>query len=61
MKDADQLIAGALRDIANEAGLPGPIADAAWRAGGAGTGPGWPYRQHPSPARSRSRWPLCCR
>lgn len=33
MRDADQLIAGALRDIANEAGLPGPIADAAWRAG----------------------------
>jgi preprotein translocase subunit SecD len=33
MRDADQLIAGALRDIAAEAGLPGPIADAAWRAG----------------------------
>jgi preprotein translocase subunit SecD len=33
VRDADQLIAGALRDIANEAGLPGPIADAAWRAG----------------------------
>jgi preprotein translocase subunit SecD len=27
------LIAGALRDIAAEAGLPGPVADAAWRAG----------------------------
>ena len=33
MSDADQLIAGALRDIAAEAGQPGPIADAAWRAG----------------------------
>ena len=33
MKEADQLIAGALRDIAAEAGLPGPVADAAWRAG----------------------------
>jgi preprotein translocase subunit SecD len=33
VRDADQLIAGALRDIAAEAGLPGPIADAAWRAG----------------------------
>jgi preprotein translocase subunit SecD len=33
VKDADQLIAGALRDIAAEAGLPGPVADAAWRAG----------------------------
>lgn len=33
MRDADQLIAGALRDIAAEAGLPGPVADAAWRAG----------------------------
>ena len=32
MRDADQLIAGALRDIAAEAGLPGPVADAAWRA-----------------------------
>jgi hypothetical protein len=27
------LIAGALRDIAAEAGLPGPVAEAAWRAG----------------------------
>ena len=33
MRDADQLIAGALRDIAAKAGLPGPVADAAWRAG----------------------------
>lgn len=33
MRDADQLIAGALRDIAAGAGLPGPVADAAWRAG----------------------------
>jgi hypothetical protein len=33
VRDADQLIAGALRDIAAEAGLPGPVADAAWRAG----------------------------
>src|SRR6202042_1550954 len=33
VKEADQLIAGALRDIAAEAGLPGPVADAAWRAG----------------------------
>ena len=33
MKEADQLIAGALRDITAEAGLPGPDADAAWRAG----------------------------
>ncbi len=33
MRDADQLIAGALRDIAAEAGQPGPVADAAWRAG----------------------------
>ena len=33
MRDADQLIAGALRDIAAEAGPPGPLADAAWRAG----------------------------
>lgn len=33
MRDADQLIAGALRDIAAEAGLPGLAADAAWRAG----------------------------
>ena len=33
MRDADQLIASALRDIAAEAGLPGPAADAAWRAG----------------------------
>ena len=33
MREADQLIAGALRDIAAEAGLPGPVADAAWRAG----------------------------
>lgn len=33
MRDADQLIADALRDIAAEAGLPGPVADAAWRAG----------------------------
>ena len=32
MRDADELIAGALRDIAAEAGLPGPVADAAWRA-----------------------------
>ena len=32
MRDADQLIAGALRDIAAGAGLPGPVADAAWRA-----------------------------
>ncbi len=33
MREADQLIAGALRGIAAEAGLPGPVADAAWRAG----------------------------
>ena len=33
MRDADQVIAGALRDIAAEAGLPGLVADAAWRAG----------------------------
>ena len=33
MRDADQVIAGALRDIAAEAGPPGPVADAAWRAG----------------------------
>ena len=33
MREADQLIADALRDIAAEAGLPGPVADAAWRAG----------------------------
>ncbi len=33
MREADQLIAGALRDIAAEAGLPRPAADAAWRAG----------------------------
>ena len=33
MRDADQVIAGALRDIAAEARLPGPVADAAWRAG----------------------------
>ncbi len=33
MREADQLIAGALRDIAAEAGLPGPVADAAWQAG----------------------------
>jgi preprotein translocase subunit SecD len=33
VRDADQLIAGVLRDIAAEAGLPGPVADAAWRAG----------------------------
>jgi len=33
VKEADRLIAGALRDIAAEAGPPGPVADAAWRAG----------------------------
>jgi hypothetical protein len=33
MREADQLIADALRDIADEAGLPRPVADAAWRAG----------------------------
>ena len=33
MREADQLIAAALRDIAAEAALPGPVADAAWRAG----------------------------
>jgi len=33
MREADQLIADALRDIAAEAGLPGPVTDAAWRAG----------------------------
>ena len=33
MRDADQSIAEALRDIAAEAGQPGPVADAAWRAG----------------------------
>ena len=33
MKEADQVIAGALRDIAAEAGQPRPVADAAWRAG----------------------------
>lgn len=33
MREADQLIVGALRDIAAEAGPPGPVADAAWRAG----------------------------
>jgi len=33
VREADELIAGALRDIAAEAGLPGPVADAAWRAG----------------------------
>lgn len=33
MREADQLIAGALRDIAAEASLPRPVADAAWRAG----------------------------
>lgn len=32
MRDADQVIAGALRDIAAETGLPRPMADAAWRA-----------------------------
>jgi preprotein translocase subunit SecD len=33
VREADQLIAGALSDIAAEAGLPRPVADAAWRAG----------------------------
>jgi hypothetical protein len=33
MRDAEQLIADALRGIAAEAELPGPVADAAWRAG----------------------------
>jgi len=33
MREADQLIADALRDIAAEAGRPGPVAGAAWRAG----------------------------
>jgi SecD-like export protein len=33
VRDADQLIAGALRDITAEAGPPRPLADAAWRAG----------------------------
>jgi hypothetical protein len=33
VREADQLIAGALRDIAAEAGLPPPVADTAWRAG----------------------------
>jgi preprotein translocase subunit SecD len=33
VRDADQLIAAALRDIATEAGLPEPVAEAAWRAG----------------------------
>jgi preprotein translocase subunit SecD len=33
VRDADQLIADALRDIAAEAGLPRPAAVAAWRAG----------------------------
>jgi preprotein translocase subunit SecD len=33
VREADQLIAGALRDIAAEAGPPRPLADAAWRAG----------------------------
>jgi preprotein translocase subunit SecD len=33
VREADQMIAKALRDIAAEAGLPGPMADAAWRAG----------------------------
>ena len=33
MREADQLIAGALRNIAAEAGLPRVSADAAWRAG----------------------------
>jgi hypothetical protein len=33
VREADQLIAGALRDIAAEAGLPRSVADAAWRAG----------------------------
>jgi preprotein translocase subunit SecD len=33
VRDADQLIAGALRDIAAEARPPRPQADAAWRAG----------------------------
>jgi hypothetical protein len=33
VREADQLIAGALRDIAAEAGLPRPVAEAAWRAG----------------------------
>ena len=50
MRDADQLIAGALRDIAAEAGLPGPVADAAWRALPGGAWPCWPHRQRPSPA-----------
>jgi preprotein translocase subunit SecD len=33
VREADQLIAGALRDIAAEAGLPRSVADTAWRAG----------------------------
>jgi hypothetical protein len=33
MRDADQMIAEALRDIAAEAGPAGPLADAAWRSG----------------------------
>jgi len=33
VRDADQVIAGALWDIAAEAGLPGPVADVAWLAG----------------------------
>ena len=33
MKESDQLIADALRDIAADAGLPRPVAEAAWRAG----------------------------
>jgi len=33
VRETEQLIAGALRDIAAEAGLPRPAADATWRAG----------------------------
>jgi SecD-like export protein len=33
VREADQLIAGALRDIAAEAGPPRPLAGAAWRVG----------------------------
>ena len=61
VRDADQLIAGALRDIAAEAGLPGRSPMLPGGPGGAGAWPCWPPRQRPSPARSRWRWPLCFR
>ena len=65
MKEADQLIAGALRDIAAEAGLPGPVADAAWRAGPVRAwddskcrNKGGYGRSHGAEIRRRLVWPL---